>query len=107
MTWQEIVTLAATLLVGGPLASWIVQRIKRCGWSDGAKAALAWAVSFAVGLAGAYLAGDVLGLVGKWGSLTAGDIIAAGTVVWTGATAFFYAYYQPKQQQADTSASGT
>lgn len=97
MTWQEIVTLLATLLVGGPLASFIIQQIKRAAWPDATKAALAWVVSFVVGLAGAYLAGDILGLVDKWGALTAADVIAAGTVVWTGATAFFYAYFQKRQ----------
>jgi hypothetical protein len=105
LTWQEILTLVATLLIGGPLASWIIQRIKSAGWSDKVKALLAWVVSFAVGLAGAWLAGDILGLVSKWGGLTAVDVLAFGTVVWTGATAFFYAYYQPKQR-ADTTAPG-
>jgi len=100
MTWQEIVTLLAMLLVAGPLASFIIQQVKRCVWPDATKAALAWVVSFLVGLAGAWLAGDILGLVGKWGELTATDVIAAGTVVWTGATAFFYAVYQPRQQKA-------
>ena len=97
MAWQEIVTLVALLLVGGPLASWLIQLLKRAGWPDGIKALLAYVVSFAVGLAGAWIAGDILGLVSSWGELTAVDIIAAGTVVWTGATAFFYAWWQPRQ----------
>jgi hypothetical protein len=86
------------LLVGGPLASWLIQWLKRAGWPDGRKALFAWAVSFVVGLAGAWLAGDILGLVSQWGELTAVDVIAAGTVVWTGATGFFYLYWQPKQR---------
>ena len=98
MAWQEIVTLVALLLVGGPLASWLIQLLKRAGWPDGIKALLAYGVSFAVGLAGAWLAGDILGLVSSWGQLTAVDVIAAGTVVWTGATAFFYAVWQPRQE---------
>jgi hypothetical protein len=98
MAWQEIVTLVALLLVGGPLASWLIQLLKRAGWPDGIKALLAYAVSFAVGLAGAWLAGDILGLVSSWGQLTAVEVIAAGTVVWTGATAFFYAVWQPRQE---------
>lgn len=106
MTWEEIVTLLAMLIVAGPLASMLIQWIKRSGWSDGWKAALAWAVSFAVGLGGAWLAGDVLGLVAKWGELTAADVMAFGGAVWTGASAFFYLYFQPKQRAADTSAPG-
>lgn len=106
MTWQEIVTLLAMLFVAGPLASWIIQVIKRCGWSDRRKAALAWVVSFCVGAAGAWLGGDILGLITSWGALTAAGVLAVGTVVWTGATAFFYAFYQPKQRAADTSAPG-
>lgn len=99
MSWQEVVTLVAMLLVAGPLASFIIQQIKRRAWTDATKALLAWAVSIAVGLAGAWLAGDILGLIGKWGELTAADLIAAGTVVWTGATGFFYAVYQPRQNK--------
>jgi hypothetical protein len=99
MAWQEIVTLVALLLVGGPLASWLIQLLKRAGWPDGIKALLAYVASFAVGLAGAWLAGDILGLVSSWGQLTAVEVIAAGTVVWTGATAFFYAVWQPRQGQ--------
>lgn len=106
MTWQEVVTLLAMLLVAGPLASGLIQWIKRSGWSDRRKAALAWAVSFGVGAGGAWLGGDILGLMTSWGTWTAPGVIAVGTVVWTGATAFFYAYYQPKQRAA-TSAPGT
>lgn len=98
MAWQEIVTLVALLLVGGPLASWLIQWAKKSKWPDWFKAGLAYVVSFAVGLAGAWLAGDILGLVAKWGELTAVDLIAAGTVVWTGATGFFYLYWQPRQR---------
>ena len=101
MAWQEGITLVALLLVGGPLASWLIQWAKKSKWPDWVKALLAYVVSFAVGLAGAWLAGDILGLVSSWGELTAVDIIAAGTVVWTGATAFFYAAFQPRQVQRE------
>lgn len=100
MSWQEILTLIAMLLVGGPLASWLAQWIKRAGWSDFAKLALSWGLSFLVGLAGAWLAGDVLGFAVKFGAWTAVDVIAFGTVVWTGSQAFFYLAFKPKQEAA-------
>lgn len=104
MAWQEIVTLVAMLLVGGPLAGWLTQRIKNVAWSDMAKLALSWALSFAVGLAAAWLAGDILDFIGAAGSWTAADVIAFGTTVWTGSEAFFYLYFKPKADAAAGSA---
>ncbi len=97
MEWQEIVTLVAMLLVGGPLASWLAQLIKRVAWPDLAKLALSWVLSFAVGAAAAWLAGDVLDFIGNAGSWTAAEVIAFGTVVWTGSQAFYYIYFKPKE----------
>lgn len=95
MEWQEIVTLAA-MLITGVLSSWLAQLIKRVTWPDLAKVALSWVLSFAVGLGGAWLAGDVLGFIAKAGEWTALDVIAFGSVVWTGSQAFYYLYFKPK-----------
>jgi hypothetical protein len=85
----EIVTLVAMLLASGGLSSWLVEKVKRAHWSGRTKYLLALGLSGAVGLATAWLAGDVLGLVGSWGALSAAQVFAFLGGVWATASAFY------------------
>jgi hypothetical protein len=96
MSITEIVTLAAMLLLSGGLSSWLVQRIKRAGWSARSKYLLALGLSAAVGLATAWLAGDVLGLVASWGELTAAQVLAFLGGVYAAANGFYALWFKPR-----------
>ena len=92
----EIISLIAMLLVSGGLASYLVQWIKRASWGSRPKWMLSIAVSALFGLATSWLAGDVLGLVAAWGSLTAADVFAFMTGVYVTATGFYELYVKPR-----------
>jgi hypothetical protein len=96
MSAGEVVTLLATLLVSGGIASWLVERLKRAHWSPRAKYLLALGLSAAVGLATAWLAGDVLGLVGSWGELTASQVLAFLGGVYAAASGFYAVWFKPR-----------
>lgn len=94
MSLLEIITLVAMLLVSGGVASYLVQKIKRASWSSRTKYALALALSAAVGLATAWLAGDVLSLWTQWGSLTAAQVLAVLGAVYATATGFYELWFK-------------
>ncbi len=62
MSITEAISLVAMILLAGGVASRLVELIKGARWSARAKWLLSVALSAAVGLATAWLAGDVLGL---------------------------------------------
>lgn len=92
----QIVSLIALLLVSGGLASYLVTRLKRASWSSRAKYAASIALSAAFGLASAWLAGDVLGLLSSWGSLSAAEVFAFMGAVYATSTGFYELYVKPK-----------
>jgi len=98
----EIVSLIAMLLVAGGVSSRLVELIKRASWSSRAKWLLSVALSGAVGLAASWLAGDVLGLVAAWGSLTAVDVFAFMAAVYTAANGFYELYFKGRARRADS-----
>jgi hypothetical protein len=93
-SWTEIITLIATLLASGFFSMWVVQIIKRATWPSSVKLILAIAVAIIVGLAAAWLSGDVLGITKKWGNLTAADILAFGGVVYAISAAWYERYFK-------------
>ena len=96
MSTTEIVTLAAMLLLSGGLSSWLVQLLKRAHWSARRKYLLALALSAAVGLATAWLAGDVLGLVGSWGQLNAAQVLAFLGGVYAASSGFYALWFKAR-----------
>ena len=96
MSALEVISLVAMLLVSGGVASYLVTRLKRASWSSGAKYAVSIALSAAFGLASAWLAGDVLGLLSSWGSLTAAQVFAFMGAVYATSTGFYELYVKPK-----------
>ena len=94
MKLTEIISLVALLLTAGWCGSFITQAIKRPKWPSSVKLILALVVSALVGLATAYLSGDVFGLTAQWGQLTAADVLAFGAVVYTAAATWYRFYFR-------------
>jgi hypothetical protein len=92
----EVITLVAMTLVAGGVASRLVEWIKGAHWSARAKWLLAVVLSGAVGLATAWLAGDVLGLLSAWGSLTAVQVFAFMGAVYATANGFYVLWFKPR-----------
>ncbi len=95
MTPYEIISLVAMLLIAGGISSRLVELIKRVTWTGRAKWALSVGLSAAVGIATAWLAGDVLGIVAEWGSLTATDVFAFMAAVYATGNGFYELWFKP------------
>jgi membrane associated rhomboid family serine protease len=100
MSATETLTLTAMLLLSGGLSSWLVQLVKRAHWSARRKYLLALALSAAVGLATAWLAGDVLGLVDSWGQLTAAQVLAFLGGVYAAANGFYALWFKTRPSRS-------
>ncbi len=94
MSIAEIVSLVALLLVSGGASSVLVQLVKRAEWGSRAKFILAIVLSGAVGLATTWLAGDVAGLIGAWGELTAAHVFAVMGATYAAATGFYELWFK-------------
>ena len=97
MSTTEIVTLAAMLLLSGGLCQ--LARASGSSAPTGARGASTCSrsrLSAAVGLATAWLAGDVLGLVGSWGELTAAQVLAFLGGVYAAASGFYALWFKPR-----------
>jgi hypothetical protein len=101
----EAITLVAMILLAGGVASRLVEFIKGSGWSARAKWILSVALSIAVGLATSWLAGDVLGLVSTWGTLTAAQVFAFIGAVYATANGFYVLWFKPRASKASHSVS--
>lgn len=93
MQLPEIISLVALVLTAGWFGAFIAQAIKRPAWPSSVKLILSLVVSAAVGLATAWVAGDVLNLIAGWGSLTAGDVLAFAAIVYTAAATWYRFYF--------------
>lgn len=100
MSTTEIISLIAMLLVSGGVASVLVQWIKRASWGSRPKWALSIVISAGFGLATAWLAGDVLGLLDSWGNLSAAEVFAFMGTVYATSTGFYELYVKPKTTAA-------
>lgn len=98
MSATEIISLAAMLVISGGVASYLAQRIKREAWSARIKYVLALVLSGVVGLATAWLAGDVLGIIHGYGSLTAADVFAFLGGVYAAGQAFYVFWFKPRAE---------
>lgn len=96
MQIQQLITLAATVLLSGWLAAVIVQLVKRESWPSWLKLAVALVVSGLVGLAAAWLSGDVTRFVTLWraGALTSDQVVAFGVLVFTSAQVWYHRFFQ-------------
>ena len=99
MSWYEIISLIALILVSGGLTSALFQVLKK--WTpenDALRMTLVWALSVVVALATSWLQGDVLGFLGSWsaGTMTAADVFAYGSILWGIAQGTYNLYFKGK-----------
>lgn len=94
MSTIELISLIAMLVVAGGISSKLVQLIKRSTWDKRVTWALSITLSGAVGLATAWLGGDVLGLIDSWGSLTATQAVGFMAAVYATAEAFYALHFR-------------
>ena len=100
MSNTELISLIAMLLCAGGVSSYLVQVIKREAWGPRVRWILSLVLSGAVGLATSWLAGDVLGLVASWGSLTAADVFAFMAATYASAAGFYALWLGPRSRAA-------
>jgi hypothetical protein len=95
MNWQQLVTLAATVLGFGWVSAFIVQLIKRETWPSSVKLILSMVVAALVGLAAAWLTGDVTRFVRLWqaGGVTADQVVAFATLIYASANTWYRFYF--------------
>ena len=103
MQLLQIVTLLATLITAGWFAAFVVQLLKREKWPSWVKLVLALVVSALVGLATAWLSGDVTRFVTlyKAGTLTSNEVITFAVLVFTAAQIWYHKFW-PAQGWAQT-----
>jgi hypothetical protein len=94
----EVISLVAMLLVTGGVATYLIQWVKRSGWGSRPKWLLSIGVSAVFGLATAWLAGDVLGLLESGEALTAAQVFAFIGTVYATATGFYELWVKPRAQ---------
>ena len=93
MAWNEVINLIAAIVIAAPVSIVIAQLLKQSHWPDGANAALAGIVCVVVGIAQTWISGDLIGLIDKWGSLTANDVILWCAPVWAAAQVEYHAFF--------------
>ena len=103
MNLVQIVTLLATVVTAGWFAAFLVQLLKREAWPSWLKLVLALVVSALVGLATAWLSGDVTKFITvfKNGTLTSDQVISFAVLVFTSAQIWYHKFW-PEQGWAQT-----
>lgn len=103
MQLVQILTLIATVITAGWFAAFLTQLIKREAWSSWVKLVLAVVLAALVGLATAWLSGDVTRFVTLWkaGTITADQVITLGVLIFTTAQVWYHKFW-PAQGWAQT-----
>ena len=103
MQLVQILTLIATVITAGWAAAFLTQLIKREQWPSWIKLVLAVVMAALVGLAAAWLSGDVTRFVTLWkaGTITADQVITLGVLIFTAAQ-IWYTKFWPSQAWAQT-----
>jgi hypothetical protein len=91
----QIFTLLATIVTAGWFAAFITQLLKRVNWPSYVKLILSLVVAGLVGLATAWISGDVTRFVTLWksGGVTADQVIALATLIYVAAQAWYYGVF--------------
>jgi len=96
MNLLQIVTLLATVITAGWFSAFLVQLLKRVQWASWIKLVLSLVVAVLVGLATAWLTGDLTRFVTLWkaGTVTAEQVLTMATLIYVSAQAWYYASFQ-------------
>jgi len=99
----EWISLIAMIILAGGVSSRVVMLINKYVPGDRWR----WLVSVvfcgASGLATAWLAGDVLGVIGQWGTLNAGQVFAFIGTVYGTANGFYILWFRPRARASAAS----
>ena len=99
MNWIQVIGLIATLLVTGSVASFLFQWLKQWVPSNPLlRQVIVWALCLVIALATEWLSGGLLKFL--HGTLSAGYILAYGSVIWGIAQGVYNLYWKPKQAAA-------
>ena len=109
MLLKEIVTLLATIIGAGWVSAFLVQFIKREQWASWVKLVLAMVLAALVGLAAAWLSGDVTRFVTIWraGTLTSDQLIAFAVLVFASAQTWYHHYFASQVWAQKLGAAGS
>jgi len=105
----QIVTLLATVVTAGWFAAFLTQLIKRQQWRSGVKMILGVVIAGLVGLAAAWLTGDVTRFVTIWkaGGVTAEQVLALATLIYTAAQVWYFANFKKSEWAQNVAAVGS
>jgi hypothetical protein len=105
VNWTQLATLAATVIGFGWVSAFIVQLLKREKWPSSVKLILSFVVAGLVGLAAAWLTGDVTRFVRLWqaGGVTAQQVITLGTLIFAAANTWYQHYFKGQTWAAQLS----
>jgi predicted anti-sigma-YlaC factor YlaD len=92
----QAANLLATLVGFGWVTAFLVQLLKRESWPSSVKLVIAIVFSALVGLAAAWLTGDVTRFVTFWraGTVTAEQAITFGVLIFTAAQTWYVHYFK-------------
>jgi hypothetical protein len=90
MNWTEIANLIALVALSAPATVVVAQAVKQAWMPSWLRAAVPIVVAALVGLASAWVSGDLLGLASRWGELTATEIVAVAGVVYAAANVWYH-----------------
>lgn len=95
----ELVNLAAalitTVVAGGWVAAYLTQLLKRTQWPSYLKLILAGVMAGLVGLAAAWLTGDVTRFLELWkaGTVTAEQVLVLGGLIFASAQVWYHKFF--------------
>ena len=95
MSLIQIITLLATILTAGWVSAFFVQAIKRVGWASWKKLVLSGVMAAVVGLAAAWISGDVTNFVKIWNhGLTSDQVVTFAVLVFTSAATWYKFHFK-------------
>ena len=105
----QIVTLIATVITAGWFAAFLTQLIKQRKWKSGVKMVLAVVIAALVGLATAWLSGDVTRFVTVWksGGVTAEQVLTLAALIYTAAQVWYHANFKQSAWAQTVAAVGS
>ena len=83
----------AVVITSGWFAAMITQVLKRPTWPSWLKLTLAIVVSGIVGVAAVWLSGGLTTFIANWKHLSAGQVLAVGSLVYASAALWFHKVY--------------
>lgn len=90
----ELVNFAAAVLLAGLLSFIATLLVKQTSWPAWVSLALSYVIAFLFALATAWVNGDVLHIIGAWGSITGQELFTFTMAIWTTATGWYWIVFK-------------